>query len=285
MKVLRGGPGVSGGSAAAVAAAARGPGAAKRGTRAAPDGHDGEARDEGVKFHVPGLALAELDEGQLDAPPGLQFVRHGGVGAAFVLFWLLVSCLRGAASRGPARGGAARRGGCGGVVGGCATSGTSFTWRLLLFGANLRNVGAPRMEPLRGNGFFRPGARGARWRGHQRGACRPRDPAGPPRGGARHKRSRDEQAGAGPSGRRSFRCPAVAGGAGQRRNDVGEPAAQPKNGARANPSARAAKQKHANRRPTSLRRQYRTRRRRNHAKSPPHPTQLTNLSGAPAASE
>mmetsp|Transcript_14098 Transcript_14098/g.41539 ORF Transcript_14098/g.41539 Transcript_14098/m.41539 type:complete len:223 (-) Transcript_14098:2-670(-) len=58
-----------------------------------PDGHDGEARDEGVKFHVPGLALAELDEGQLDAPPGLQFVRHGGVGAALVLFWLLVSCL------------------------------------------------------------------------------------------------------------------------------------------------------------------------------------------------
>ena len=160
MKVLRGGPGVRGGSAAAVAAAARGPGQRKTGRGAAPDGHDGEARDEGVKFHVPGLALAELDEGQLDAPPGLQFVRHGGVGAAFVLFWLLVSCLRGAASRGPARGGAARRGGGGGVVGGCATLGTCLSWRLLLFGANLRNVGALRMEPLRGNGFFRPGARG-----------------------------------------------------------------------------------------------------------------------------
>ena len=155
MKVLRGGPGVRGGSAAAVWRRRRaGRGQRKEGRGAAPDGHDGTARDEGVEFKVPGLALAELDEGQLDAPPGLQFVRHGGVGAAFVLFWLLVSCLRGAASRGPARGGAARRGGCGGVAGGCATSGTRFTGRLLLFGANLRNVGAPRMEPLLGNGFF-----------------------------------------------------------------------------------------------------------------------------------
>ena len=141
MKVLRGGQGVSGGSAAAVWRRRRaGRGQRKEGRGAAPDGHDGEARDEGVKFHVPGLALAELDEGQLDAPPGLGLVRHGGVGAAFVLFWLLVSCLRGAAACGPARGGAARRGGGGGVVGGSATSGSSFAWRLLLFGANLRNV-------------------------------------------------------------------------------------------------------------------------------------------------
>ena len=179
---------------------------------------------------MPGLALAELDEGQLDAPPGLQFVRHGGVGAAFVLFWLLVPCLRGAAACGPARGGAARRGGCGGVVGGCATSGTRFTWRLLLFGANLRNVGAPRMEPLRGNGFFRPGARGD-------ALARPRKRRVPPeglRGAIAHAAARPQKETRRTGGRRPIgqailplpgRCWE---GSGQRRNDVGEPAAQPK---------------------------------------------------------
>ena len=117
-------------------------GAKEKARRAAPDDRDRPSCHEGVKLEAEGLVREELDEGQLDAPPGLQFVRHGGVGAAFVLFWLLVSCLRGAAASGPARGGAARRGGGGAVVGGSATLGTCFTWRLLLFGANLRNVGS-----------------------------------------------------------------------------------------------------------------------------------------------
>ena len=142
MKVLRGGQGVSGaaGGAAPAASARAAGGGYKKTRRAAPDGDDGVKRHKGVKLETPGLALTAFHEGQLDAPPGLQFVRHFSVGAAFVLFWLLVSCLRGAAASGPARGGAARRGGGGGVAGGSATLGTCFTWRLLLFGANLRNV-------------------------------------------------------------------------------------------------------------------------------------------------
>ena len=51
-----------------------------------------------------------------------------------------------------------------------------------------------------------------RGRGHPRDACRPRDSRGPrARGRAAYPRRRDEQAGAGLSGRRSFRCPAGAG--------------------------------------------------------------------------
>ena len=196
---------------------------------------------------MPGLALAELDEGQLDAPPGLQFVRHGGVGAAFVLFWLLVSCLRGAASRGPARGGAARRGGCGGVAGG-RYLGHLFTWRLLLFGANLRNVGAPRMEPLRGNGFLQARARG--WRGAD--AQRRVPPEGPRGPRAARRGAPKETRRTGGRGYRTGdrRCL----GAGRARRapptlEVDEPAAAA-NSRCANPSARAAKQEHAHPRPT-----------------------------------
>ena len=202
---------------------------------------------------MPGLALAELDEGQLDAPPGLQFVRHGGVGAAFVLFWLLVSCLRGAASRGPARGGAARRGGGGGVGGGCATSGTRLSWRPVLFWRQ-----APLTSGCENGGnaqrphSFGPARAEARRRGHARDACRPRDSAEPsqtrPRG---HPRSRGDRAGAGPSARRSVRCPAVAGRAPGSRppaaKRVGRPPQKPPP---CQSLAPTSKRKHANRRPT-----------------------------------
>ena len=181
MKVLRGGQGVSGAAGGLRQRRARARrGGYKKTRRAAPDGDDGVKRHKGVKLEAEGLVREELDEGQLDAPPGLHFVRHGGVGAAFVLFWLLVSCLRGAASRGPARGGAARRGGGGGVGGGALPRARVLRGVLFCFGAKLRNVGAVRTGEMRNGPIL--SARRARRRGgapaHETRAARgtPRSP-------------------------------------------------------------------------------------------------------------
>ena len=88
------------------------------------------------------------------------------------------------------------------------------------------------MEPLRGNGFFRPGARGDAGARPPKRRVPPEGLPGPSRARPRgHPRRRDEQAGAGLSDRRSFRCPAVAGRApgSVASRWSGEPAAAHKN--------------------------------------------------------
>ena len=214
MKVLRGGQGVSGAAGGLRQRRARARrGGYKKTRRAAPDGDDGVKRHKGVKLVTPGLALAAFHEGQLDAPPGLQFVRHNCVGAAFVLFWLLVSCLRGAASRGPARGGAARRGGGGGVGGGALPRARVLRGVLFCFGAKLCNVGCENGGNAQRPHSFGPARAEARRRARARDACRPRDSAEPsqtrPRG---HPRSRgDGRAQAHQPGDPSAARPFVAG--------------------------------------------------------------------------
>ena len=109
---------------------------------------------------------------------------------------------------------AARRGGAGAAgSGGGATSGARSTWRPVLFWRQ-----APLTSGCENGGnaqrphSFGPARAEARRRARARDACRPRDSAEPsqtrPRG---HPRSRGDRAGAGPSARRSVRCPAVAG--------------------------------------------------------------------------
>ena len=253
MKVLRGGQGVSGAAGGLRQRRARARrGGYKKTRRAAPDGDDGVKRHKGVKLEAEGLVREELHEGQLDAPPGLGLVRHGGVGAALVLFWLLVSCLRGAASRGPARGGAARRGGGGGVGGGALPRARVLRGVLFCFGAKLCNVGCENGGNAQRPHSFGPARAEARRRARARDACRPRDSAEPsqtrPRG---HPRSRGDRAGAGPSARRSVRRPAVAGRApGSVATMSVSPPRSLKKRSRANPSAPTSKRKHANRRPT-----------------------------------
>ena len=260
MKVLRGGQrgrvrGAAGVLPPAPRQRAAARGAKEKARRAAPDDRDDPSCHKGVKLEAEGLVREELHEGQLDAPPGLQscppWWRRGSL--CSVLASGLVPARRGGArarARGAARGGAAAAG----SRGGSATLGTCFTWRLLLFGANLRNVGAPRMEPLRGNGFFFRPAR-ARWREARtpRHACRPSGtPRGPRARGAGPPKETRRTGGRRPIGQASsFRCLAVAGRTGGRPQlwrSVSPPPLPIRR--RANPSARAAKQEHANQRPT-----------------------------------
>ena len=145
---------------------------------------------------------------------------------SLVLFWLLSRPARRGGVR-AARGGAARRGGCGGVAGvrylGHSFYGASAPfWRQSAVTSELR-------EWSRCGGmdsFIKaPRARVAGGADAQR-RVPPEGLPGPSRARPRgHPRRRDEQAGAGLSGRRSFRCLGAGEGSGQRRNDVGEPAA------------------------------------------------------------
>ena len=167
---------------------------------------------KGLNFTCQGLPSPNSMKGSSMPRPGLVLSAMAASGQPLFCFGFWSRACAARRRAGPRA--AARRGGAGAAgSGGRATSGTRLSWRPVLFWRQ-----APLTSGCENGGnaqrphSFGPARAEARRRARARDACRPRDSAEPsqtrPRG---HPRSRGDRAGAGPSARRSVRCPAVAG--------------------------------------------------------------------------
>ena len=207
---------------------------------------------KGLNFTCQGLPSPNSMKGSSMPRPGLVLSAMAASGQPLFCFGFWSRACAARRRAGPRA--AAQRGGAGAAgAGGRATSGTRLSWRPVPFWRQ-----APVTSGCENGGnaqrphSFGPARAEARRRARARDACRPRDSAEPsqtrPRG---HPRSRGDRAGAGPSARRSVRCPAVAGRApGSVATMSVSPPRSLKKRSRANPSAPTSKRKHANRRPT-----------------------------------
>ena len=167
---------------------------------------------KGLNFTCQGLPSPNSTKGSSMPRPGFSLSAMAASGQPLFCFGFWSRACAARRRAGPRA--AARRGGAGAAgAGGARYLGHSFIvasgsfWRQAPVTSGCENGGNAQRPHS-----FGPARAEARRRGHARDACRPRDSAEPsqtrPRG---HPRSRGDRAGAGPSARRSVRCPAVAG--------------------------------------------------------------------------